>query len=97
MAKWFKENVVEVINWPPYSPDLNPIEHAWVRLKERLNKRFPDIARMHGSKEEVIEELSRAIAICWSEIAPSFFKSLIASIHKRCIAVKDADGWHIRF
>jgi transposase len=28
MAKWFKENVVEVINWPPYSPDLNPIEHT---------------------------------------------------------------------
>ena len=27
VAKWFKENV-EVINWPPYSPDLNPIKHA---------------------------------------------------------------------
>ena len=30
IAKWFKENVVEVINWPPYSPNLNPIKHAWV-------------------------------------------------------------------
>jgi transposase len=28
VAKWFKENVIEVINWPPYSPDLNPIKHA---------------------------------------------------------------------
>ena len=47
---------------------------------------------MHGSKEEVVKELSRAIAICWSEIAPSFFKSLIVNMHKRCMAVKDADG-----
>jgi len=52
---------------------------------------------MHGLKEEVVKELSRAIAIYWSEIAPSFFKSLIASMHKRYMAVKDANGWHIRF
>jgi len=97
IAKWFKENVIEVINWPPYLPDLNLIEHAWVQLKERLHKRFPYIAQMHGLKEEVIEELSRALVICWSEIAPSFFESLIASIHERCMAVKEADGWHTRF
>jgi len=28
VAKWFKENVMEVINWPPYSPDLNLIKYA---------------------------------------------------------------------
>jgi hypothetical protein len=52
---------------------------------------------MRELKEEVVKELSRAVAICWSEIAPSFFKSLIASIHERYIAVKDADGWYTRF
>jgi hypothetical protein len=29
---WLKEQGIEVLNWPPYSPDLNPIEHAWKRL-----------------------------------------------------------------
>jgi len=52
---------------------------------------------MHRLKEEVIKELSRALAICWSEIAPSFFKLLIASMHERCMAVKEANGWHTRF
>ena len=44
IAKWFKENVIEVINWPPCSPNLNLIKHAWVQLKKRLHKRFPYIA-----------------------------------------------------
>ena len=97
IAKQFKENVVEVINQPPYSPNLNPIKHAWVQLKERLHKRFPYIARMHRSKKEVIKELSRALVIYWSKIAPSFFRSLIASMYKRYMAVKEANGWHTRF
>jgi transposase len=25
---WFEENGIQTTNWPPYSPDLNPIKHA---------------------------------------------------------------------
>jgi transposase len=25
---WLEEMAIEVLEWPPYSPDLNPIEHA---------------------------------------------------------------------
>ena len=28
VAKWFKENIIDVIDWPPYSPNLNPIKYA---------------------------------------------------------------------
>ena len=24
---WLQEHGIEVTDWPPYSPDLNPIEH----------------------------------------------------------------------
>ena len=31
---WFERNCIELVEYPPYSPDLNPIEHVWVELKK---------------------------------------------------------------
>ena len=39
---------VEVLPWPSYSPDLNPIEHIWDELGKRLSarKRVPVNSQM---------------------------------------------------
>jgi DDE superfamily endonuclease len=29
VKKWFEDEAISMMDWPPYSPDLNPIKHLW--------------------------------------------------------------------
>ena len=43
VKEWFEERGIRVTDWPPYSPDLNPIEHTWKRLKDMVSRMFPEL------------------------------------------------------
>ena len=36
--KFFSKKRLQVIDWPPNSPDLNPIENAWSVLKDKVTR-----------------------------------------------------------
>jgi transposase len=61
-AKWHQAKDLEVpenirlILQPPYSPDLNPVEHMWEDLRE---KQFPNVAC--SSLEQVIDRLCEGL------------------------------------
>ena len=69
------------IDWPPKSPDLNPIEHCWRFIKQRLRNRKP-----HGGW--TLPELTEAVMDIWAkELTQDYFNKWIDSLPERIEAV----------
>ena len=58
------QNTVDLLEWPAYSPDLNPIEGIWAWMKQELDRKFEPC----GSSE-LIE--ARFLSI-WNEMTDEF-------------------------
>jgi transposase len=85
VAKDFRtQNSMETLPHPPQSPDLNPIEHVWKRLKTMVNKR--------PTRSKNAEELWVALQEEWVKIDIDFINSLIESMPRRVQAVYRALG-----
>ena len=64
---------IERIEWPAYSPDLNPIQHACDALSRRVSQ------RIHPPR--TVRELKNALGEEWSNITQGSLNSLIDSIN----------------
>jgi hypothetical protein len=82
--KELEERGIRVIFWPPYSPDLNPIERVWHIIKNYLQDNYPEIMGY--------DELWAAVKDAWEKVGQFEFEGLINEMHDRCQAVIDAEG-----
>ncbi|UYV83437.1 hypothetical protein LAZ67_23001007 [Cordylochernes scorpioides] len=74
---------VQMLPWPPYSPDLSPIEHVWDIIGRRLHA-LPQ----PRSEDELWQMVERE----WRAIPQDAIRTLIDSLPRRvaaCIAVRD--------
>jgi transposase len=94
---WFAENLIEVLNHPPYSPDLNPIKHLWRLLKEKIQELYPDLESLTGPAEAKIEALETAIKEAWLAIPQEYSDAVVNSMQRRCKAVIKAKGWQTKY
>ena len=75
----------EVLQWPAQSPDLNPIEHLWSKLKRELNK--------YESPPKGMIELWERVQEVWNnKISKEDCLVLIESMPRRIEAVLKAKG-----
>ena len=67
VKEWLETHGVWTLDFPPYSPDLNPIKHLWLALKRKILELYPELERMGQSKED-LERLIEACKEAWLAI-----------------------------
>ena len=79
---YLSEQGFEIKDWPPQSPDLNPIENLWKTLGMKVMERNPT------NREDLWVKLQEE----WSKISIEDYQGLIRSGSRRCAAVIDSKG-----
>lgn len=86
---WLEENKIKVLDWPPQSPDLNPIENIWVELKRKLNSYLEEPKSMY--------ELWGCVQEVWNGIPAEICTHLIESMPRRIDAVFKVKGGYTKY
>ena len=62
VGDYLEQQEVDCIEWPPYSPDLNPIENLWAWMKQVRDTKYPV-----ANSAEMIESQFMDI---WMKVTP---------------------------
>jgi transposase len=84
VQEWLNNQAFHILEWPPQSPDLNPIEHLWSHLKRQLNN--------YETPARGMLELWERIESQWNSIDKETCMNLINSMPERIEAVIKARG-----
>ena len=81
---------VILIDWPAFSPDLNPIETLWNKMKDWLQIHYPEYKCSY-------EELRRRVQEAWDAIGEDLLEELVDTMPERCQDVINANGMYTKW
>ena len=70
---FYKEHKIKVIDFPPYSPNLNPIENIWGKIKKEIMKK----------EYQTLSVMTKDIWKEWDNITESQLRNYSASMNDR--------------
>ena len=83
------KNHFKVLPWPSQSPDLNPIEHIWKKVKDSLRDR--------DDRPSNLAELFEFVKQEWEKVPKDYLRVLVESLPKRIEAVIKNHGGSIPY
>ncbi len=89
VVEFLKRENVTTLDWPPQSPDLNPIENLWALIKRKLKKQF--------STPKTRGELIDQVFAVWEDIDSQLRNNLIKSMSNRLCEVLLKKGKSINY
>lgn len=84
---WLLYNCPSVIDTPPQSPDMNPIENLWNELNRRVRQK--PVSSIPALKARLLEE--------WNKIGNDYTSKIISSMPKRLSDVIANKGYHTKY
>jgi transposase len=82
VQSWLHGQAINVLDFPPFSPDLNPIENLWPRVQRLMDQEHPATA----------EQVAAAWEDKWPELSLEIFRDYAQSMPARIRAVIAAEG-----
>ena len=71
--EFYYENNIKIIDWPPYSPDLNPIDNIWAIMKRKIT----------GKTFTTINSLKNELYTIWRELDDEMIMKTWMSIYNK--------------
>lgn len=85
--KFLSDHDVQVLEWPPQSPDLNPIENLWELVDREVKKK----------KTSNLQQLEEIVKLEWKNVSPNHVISLVDSMPSRLNAVIANNGYATKY
>lgn len=83
---WLTDHAVKLLeDYPPWSPELNPMEHVWSWMHAFVNAQTPTDRR----------SFERSILLGWQKLPDSVIRKYITNLRSVCKRIIAAAGDHI--
>jgi hypothetical protein len=97
ILEFLHENRIPLMEWPPQSPDLNPLENLWVDFKDEFHKQFVALFNHPSKSLEARYRYGEVLQAVWYNQGMKIVKSLLESMPTRCQLVIQAEGGWIKY